>query len=97
MNDIKIVAILTIKEQYQDKFPAELKTLVENSRKEEGCNYYELNQNADNPLEFIFLEHWASAEALEKHNQSTHFVAFGEFASDKMISLDVKAIKPYIS
>lgn len=95
MKDIKIVAILIIKEQYYDKFPAELKTLVEKSRKEVGCRHYELNQNAANPLEFIFLEHWDSAEALEKHNHSSHFVAFSKFASDKMISLDIKTITPY--
>lgn len=95
MKDIKVVAILIIKEQYQDKFPAELKKLVENSRREEGCKNYELNQNTNNPLEFIFIEHWDSAEALEKHNHSSHFVAFGKFASGKMISLDIKTIESY--
>ncbi len=96
MNDIRIVAILLIKEQYQNEFSPQLKKLVEMSREEEGCKQYELlSQNQQNPLEFIFLEHWVSTEALERHNQSSHFMEFVKFASDKIVSLDIKKLKCY--
>jgi quinol monooxygenase YgiN len=45
---------------------------IEPTRKEAGCISYVLVQNDADPLEFTFVEEWASDEALDAHLQSPH-------------------------
>jgi len=42
------------------------------TRKEAGCLSYTLLQNDANPLEFTFIEQWASKEALDIHLKTPH-------------------------
>ncbi len=54
----------------------ELKTiligLLEPTRKETGCIFYELMQNQTNPAEFVFVEEWKSEGDLQTHLASDH-------------------------
>ncbi len=54
----------------------ELKTiligLLEPTRKETGCIFYELMQNQTNPAEFVFVEEWKSETDLQAHLASDH-------------------------
>jgi quinol monooxygenase YgiN len=45
---------------------------IEPTRKEAGCITYVLVQNNADPLEFTFIEEWASGEALDVHLQTPH-------------------------
>jgi quinol monooxygenase YgiN len=45
---------------------------IEPTRKEAGCISYVLLQNEANPLEFTFVEQWASGQALDIHLQTPH-------------------------
>jgi quinol monooxygenase YgiN len=45
---------------------------IEPTRKEAGCLSYFLVQNDADPLEFTFIEEWASNEALDVHLQTPH-------------------------
>jgi quinol monooxygenase YgiN len=45
---------------------------IEPTRKEAGCIAYVLVQNDADPLEFTFVEEWASGEALDAHLQTPH-------------------------
>ena len=47
--------------------------LIEESRKEEGCVSYHLQQNTERENYLVFVEEWKSNEAIEKHNSSEHF------------------------
>jgi quinol monooxygenase YgiN len=49
-----------------------LETLVEPTCREEGCLLYQLNVNPKDPTDLVFIEEWASEEALEAHSKSTH-------------------------
>jgi quinol monooxygenase YgiN len=46
--------------------------LVEASRAEPGCLRYDLLCSRDGYGEFVFVEEWASDEALELHRQTSH-------------------------
>jgi quinol monooxygenase YgiN len=45
---------------------------IEPTRKEAGCISYVLMRNDADPLEFTFVEEWASGEALDVHLQTPH-------------------------
>ncbi|WP_159564155.1 putative quinol monooxygenase [Budvicia diplopodorum] len=89
MNEITIVATLTVKSAYQTALVSELKKLVDSSRAEKGCLQYDLHQDNQNPLVYVFIERWASQAIVDAHNQSAHFVAFGQFADGKVDSLAI--------
>ncbi len=89
MSEITIVATLTIKADYQAPLMVELKKLVDSSRAENGCLQYDLHQDNKNPLVYIFIERWASQAIVDVHNQSEHFIAFGQFAAGKIESLAI--------
>lgn len=46
--------------------------LVEPTRQEPGCLYYELLQNQQDPTDFTFVEEWESQEHLKAHLASEH-------------------------
>ncbi|MBW3586006.1 MAG: antibiotic biosynthesis monooxygenase [Cyanobacteria bacterium 0813] len=72
---LRVVARLAA---FPDKV-AELKSLLlsimEPTRKEQGCIKYELLQNQADPTDFTFVEEWESAALLELHLGSTHIQA----------------------
>jgi quinol monooxygenase YgiN len=45
------------------------------TRKEKGCITYELNQDLDNPRQFVFYEKWKSIDALAEHLKTEHVKA----------------------
>lgn len=44
-----------------------LLTLVEPTRKEEGCISYKLLENNNDPTDFTFVEEWANDQAIDAH------------------------------
>ena len=48
------------------------------SREEPGCLDYRFSIDIDDPLVVRVFEHWESADALESHFASPHFLAFSE-------------------
>jgi quinol monooxygenase YgiN len=84
---LRVVARLAA---FPDKV-AELKSLllsiIEPTRKEEGCITYELLQNQADPTDFTFVEEWESVALLEQHLGSTHI-------QDAVKKLDGLAVGP---
>jgi quinol monooxygenase YgiN len=52
-----------------------LKTLVEPSRKEDGCLRYDVLELLDRPGHFVILSDWTSKAAVDAHPQSPHMTA----------------------
>jgi quinol monooxygenase YgiN len=52
-----------------------LLSLAAPTRAEPGCLQYDLYQSPDTPHEFMRLERWASADALEAHKRTPHIAA----------------------
>jgi quinol monooxygenase YgiN len=53
---------------------AELRALVNPTRKEEGCLQYDLHRGADNPATFLFHEVWETREHHTAHTKTPHFL-----------------------
>src|ERR1035441_6855790 len=53
----------------------ELLSLVDPSRKDDGCLNYDLHQALDKPSHFLFHENWTSEAQLERHLQKPELQA----------------------
>ena len=70
---IHILASFKVKNDKLSDFIKLCNELIEESRKEEGCVSYHLQQNTERENYLVFVEKWKSNEAIEKHNSSEHF------------------------
>ena len=70
---IHILASFEVKNDKLSDFIKLCNELIEESRKEEGCVSYHLQQNTERENYLVFVEEWKSNEAIEKHNSSEHF------------------------
>ena len=70
---IHILAGFKVKNDKLSDFIKLCNELIEESRKEEGCVSYHLQQNTERENYLVFVEEWKSNEAIEKHNSSEHF------------------------
>ena len=69
-----IIAYNYVKPEALDEALPLLKKLVQDSRKEEGCNGYDLYQNLQDPTHCVIVENWATEEAVHAHSSQPHFV-----------------------
>ena len=74
MSDFFIGVSLYAKEGREDELRANLIAVVEPSRQDEGNLRYELFTDQNDPRRFIFLEHWASPEAQNRHHTQTEHI-----------------------
>lgn len=74
MSDFFIGVSLYAKEGREAELRASLIAVVAPSRQDEGCLRYELFADQADPRRFVFLEHWASAEAQHKHHTQTEHI-----------------------
>ncbi|GHV03500.1 antibiotic biosynthesis monooxygenase [Campylobacterota bacterium] len=93
MSELKIVAAIAVKQQFQNEIVEALKTVVDATRKEAGNVSYDLHQDLTNPLKYTILEVWKSQAAIDEHNESAHFKAFVAAIDGKIDSLSVDVIK----
>ena len=70
---IHILAQFSVKEDKVSEFIELCKELIKESRQEEGCVAYNLQQNREKDNHLVFVEEWESNEAIEQHNASRHF------------------------
>jgi quinol monooxygenase YgiN len=75
---LTVLARVHAREDASEKVKRECLALVAPSRAEKGCINYDLHQSSDDPALFIFYENWASREALERHLEMPHSLAFDE-------------------
>jgi len=70
---IHILASFEVKNDKLSDFIKLCNELIKESRAEEGCVSYHLQQNTEKKNHLVFVEEWKSNEAIEKHNASGHF------------------------
>jgi quinol monooxygenase YgiN len=77
MSELFIVVALRAKQGKEDELRRDLIAVVEPSRKEKGNLGYDLFVDQSDPGRFVFVEHWASREARDKHhNEGPHIRHF---------------------
>jgi quinol monooxygenase YgiN len=79
---LTVVAEMVAKPGMEDELRGRLLSLIEPTRTEDGCVQYDLHQDTGQAGRFVFYENWRSREALERHLQSPHLLAFGSAAEE---------------
>jgi len=70
--ELCVIAELTALEGNRDKLVELFKPLIEATRKEPGCLYYDCCE--DRPGHFTFVEKYKTTEDLEFHMKTNHFL-----------------------
>ena len=77
MGELFIVVSLYAKDGKEADLRRDLTNVVEPSRREEGSLRYDLFVDQNDPRRSVFVEHWASTEARDKHhNEGDHIRHF---------------------
>ena len=79
---IYLTAILKSKTDKIQELKFILDNMVLNTRREEACEKYELQQGLDDETIFIFHEIWKSKDGLDAHNQQSYIKEFVEKAPE---------------
>lgn len=93
MSQLKIIAVITAKEEYKEEIVKTLQKVVDGTRKEEGNVSYDLHIDTKNPLKYTIIEVWKSQEAIDIHNQAPHFLEFVKAIEGKVDGLDIDIIE----
>jgi quinol monooxygenase YgiN len=72
MSEIRVVATMVAKPESLAAVETALQAVVAPSRQDPGCLSYVLHQDIAEPTRFVFIETWASQQALDAHNQTPH-------------------------
>lgn len=70
---ILIIAKSTVLNEKREGFLRLAKRMEAESRQEAGCISYTLYEDMQEPLKFCFIEQWKDQEAIDSHNNSSHF------------------------
>ena len=72
---IKVIARIVAFPHKVEELKAVLSELIEPTRQEPGCIFYDLLQNLADPTDFTFIEEWESEAVVDKHMESPHMQA----------------------
>ena len=72
---LTVVAHVKARPGMERQVRQELLSLVQPSRKDEGCISYALHQSVENLSQFYFHENWTSKECLDRHLQQPYLQA----------------------
>jgi quinol monooxygenase YgiN len=78
---VTVIAEMTAHPGKEEELKRHLLVLVERTRQEEGCIQYDLHVSRDDPRQFVFVENWATAGALDRHSKSAHMDAFRQVSA----------------
>lgn len=82
---LTVVAEFQARDGKEAEARAALLTLIEPTRKEEGCVQYDLHVLHDRPGKFLFFENWNSRTDLERHLASAHLMALSAKISELFV------------
>ncbi|MFZ4532817.1 MAG: putative quinol monooxygenase [Alsobacter sp.] len=89
-----LIATLTIKPGSGEAVIAAAKPCIAGTRAEPGCVSYDLNHSVTDPDTMVFVERWASREAIDAHMRMPHFLAWREKAAGLILDRKIEIITP---
>lgn len=75
MTQVTVIATLHARPGQEAALEARMRSMIEATRREAGCIRYDMHRAADDAASLIMVEYWASAEALQAHDDSAHMAA----------------------
>jgi quinol monooxygenase YgiN len=69
---VVVVATIRVKPGTEDEALAAFSASIPPTHAEDGCLAYALHQDRQDPTRFVFVEQWASEDALNAHAKTPH-------------------------
>jgi quinol monooxygenase YgiN len=69
---VVVIATIQVKPGNEDEALAAFTESIPPTQAEEGCLGYALHRDLADPARFVFVEQWASGEALDAHGRTPH-------------------------
>ena len=91
---IYVIAQLKLKPGTSERAAAEARKVVEGTVKEDGCLFYDFNLSVTDPTRLVAVERWDSKEALAKHNETPHLLAWRKVVAELVVERDIQVITP---
>lgn len=91
---IYVIAQLKLKPGTSERAAIEARKVVEGTVKEDGCLFYDFNLSVTDPTRLVAVERWDSKEALAKHNETAHLLAWRKVVAEIVVERDIQVITP---
>jgi quinol monooxygenase YgiN len=91
---IYVIAQLKLKPGTSERACAEARKVVEGTVKEDGCLFYDFNLSVTDPTRLVAVERWESKEALARHNETPHLLAWRKVVAEIVVERDIQVITP---
>ena len=91
---VYVIATLHIRPEKRGDFMEDARTVISHTVKEEGCRSYDLMSSITEPNTFVFVERWASREALAAHFETPHLQEWRRVSADYLADRAVEVIHP---
>lgn len=85
---LTLIATIIARPGQAEAVEAGLRQLVPPSQAEAGCLQYNLHLHQEQPGRFIMVEQWQDAAALSAHQQTAHFLHFGQTCGSLLEQVD---------
>ena len=89
---IYVIATLHIHPEKRADFLEDARTVIAHTIKEAGCESYDLTSSITQPNEFVFVERWASREALAAHFETPHLQDWRRVSADYLADRKIEVI-----
>ena len=91
---IYVIATVVVHAEKRADFLENARTVIAATHKEDGCLHYDLHSSITEPNTFVFVERWASREALGRHFETPHLKEWQRLGRDFRESTRVEVIHP---
>ena len=91
---IFVIATLHIHPEKRASFLEDARSVIAHTVKEEGCLSYDLNSSITAPNTFVFVERWASRDALAAHFDTPHLGEWRRVSADYLVDRKVEVVHP---
>lgn len=91
---IYVIATVHIHPAKRADFLEAARSVIAHTVKEEGCASYDLTSSITEPNAFVFVERWASRDALAAHFDTPHLQEWRRVSADYVVDRKVEVIHP---
>ncbi len=91
---IYVIATLHIHPEKRASFLEDARSVIAHTMKEEGCLSYDLTSSITEPNEFVFVERWATRDALAAHFDTPHLGEWRRVSADYLVDRKVEIVHP---
>lgn len=87
-----VIATLRVKPEKRADFIQNARDVITATRRETGCQSYDLTNNVIDADEFVFVERWDSRDSLEAHFRAPHLAHWRNLCQDYLLAKGVVEI-----